>query len=231
MLMIVQSRPRSRWSAAAALVLFLVGAGLARAAMPAASASRWEPDIRAFEASDREQMPAPGGIVFIGSSSIRGWDVAKSFPGLPVINRGFGGSQIADSVEFADRIVIPYKPKTVVFYAGDNDINSGKTPQQVLRDYREFVAKVHGALPDGKIVFIAIKPSLRRWNLVGTMREANKLVREYSDSNAKLEFVDVDPPMLGSDGKPRPELFVEDGLHMTAEGYRVWTALVRPFLE
>jgi lysophospholipase L1-like esterase len=196
-----------------------------------AAESRWEPDIRAFEKKDRERKPLPGGIVFVGSSSIRGWDVGKSFPDLPVVNRGFGGSQIADSVEFAGRIVIPYKPKTVVFYAGDNDINAGKTPQQVLSDYREFVAKVHGPLPDAKIVFIAIKPSLRRWNLVSAMREANKLIREYSESDPKLEFVDVDPPMIGADGKPRPELFVEDGLHMTAEGYRIWTALVRPLLQ
>ena len=226
-------RPRQgRFSPAAIAAAISIAMAAACVADSASAAeSRWEPDIRAFEKKDRERMPPPGGIVFVGSSSIRGWDVGKSFPDLPVVNRGFGGSQIADSVEFAGRIVIPYKPKTVVFYAGDNDINAGKTPQQVLSDYREFVAKVHGPLPDAKIVFIAIKPSLRRWNLVSAMREANKLIREYSESNAKLEFVDVDPPMIGADGKPRPELFVEDGLHMTAEGYRIWTALVRPFLQ
>lgn len=226
-------RPRQgRFSPAAiAATISIAMAAACVADFASAAESRWEPDIRAFEKKDRERMPPPGGIVFVGSSSIRGWDVGKSFPDLPVVNRGFGGSQIADSVEFAGRIVIPHKPKTVVFYAGDNDINAGKTPQQVLSDYREFVAKVHGPLPDAKIVFIAIKPSLRRWNLVSAMREANKLIREYSESNAKLEFVDVDPPMIGADGKPRPELFVEDGLHMTAEGYRIWTALVRPLLQ
>jgi lysophospholipase L1-like esterase len=226
-------RPRQgRFSPAAiAATISIAMAAACVADFASAAESRWEPDIRAFEKKDRERKPPPGGIVFVGSSSIRGWDVARSFPGLPVINRGFGGSRIADSVEFAGRIVIPHKPKTVVFYAGDNDINAGKTPQQVLSDYREFVAKVHGPLPDAKIVFIAIKPSLRRWNLVSAMREANKLIREYSESNAKLEFVDVDPPMIGADGKPRPELFVEDGLHMTAEGYRIWTALVRPLLQ
>lgn len=229
--MLARFRPGRFQSGAAVAPLLILAAGLALAAMPATGSDRWEPDIRAFEARDREQMPPPGGIVFIGSSSIRGWDVAKSFPGLPVINRGFGGSQIADSVEFAGRIVIPYKPKSVVFYAGDNDIDAGKSPRQVLDDYREFVTKIHGALPDTKIIFIAIKPSLRRWNLVGTMREANQLVREYSRSDSKLAFVDVDPAMIGPDGKPRPELFVEDGLHMTAEGYRVWTELLRPFLQ
>ena len=226
-------RPRQgRFSPAAiAAAISIAMAAACVADFASAAESRWEPDIRAFEKKDRERKPPPGGIVFVGSSSIRGWDVGKSFPDLPVVNRGFGGSQIADSVEFAGRIVIPYKPKTVVLYAGDNDINAGKTPQQVLSDYREFVAKVHGPLPDAKIVFIAIKPSLRRWNLVSAMREANKLIREYSESNARLEFVDVDPPMIGADGKPRPEIFVEDGLHMTAEGYRIWTALVRPFLQ
>ncbi len=192
--------------------------------------NRWEPNIRKFEEQDRRQMPPAGGILFVGSSSIVGWDLDKCFPGLPVINRGFGGSQIADSVHFADRIILPYRPKVVVLYAGDNDVAHGKSPRQVLADYRQFVAKVRGALPDTRIVFIAIKPSIRRWHLVGQMREANRLIQSLTEQDERLVFVDVDGPMIGPDGKPRPELFKPDGLHLNAEGYELWSNLVLPHL-
>ncbi|MDZ7616517.1 MAG: SGNH/GDSL hydrolase family protein [Patescibacteria group bacterium] len=195
-----------------------------------AEESRWEPRIRAFEALDAEKMPPEGGIVFIGSSSIVGWDVEQSFPDLPVVNRGFGGSQIADSVLFAPRILLPYKPKTVVFYAGDNDIAAGKTPERVLADFREFVGVVHSALPNTRIVFIAIKPCMKRWALVDEVRKANRLVREVVATDERLVFVDIDAPSLGEDGKPRRELFKADQLHLNAEGYRLWTSLVRPHL-
>jgi lysophospholipase L1-like esterase len=192
--------------------------------------NRWEASIRAFEAQDKEHMPPAGGILFLGSSSIVGWKVEDCFPDLPVINRGFGGSQIADSVHFADRIVLPYRPRIIVFYAGDNDVAAGKSPQQVLGDYQRFVEKVHGSLPETRIVFIAIKPSLRRWHLVDKMREANRLIRAVSEKDDRLAFVDVDAPMIGDDGKPRQELFRPDGLHLNAEGYKLWSKLVRPQL-
>lgn len=195
-----------------------------------AGENRWEPKIQQFQARDREQMPPAGGILFIGSSSIVGWDLDRYFPDLPVINRGFGGSQIADSVHFAPRIVFPYKPKTVVLYAGDNDINAGKTPQQVLADFRQFVEVVHSALPKTKIVFIAIKPSIRRWHLIESIREANRLVQAVVAEDDRLVYVDIDAPSIGEDGKPRPELLKSDGLHLNADGYQLWSSLVRPHL-
>jgi len=218
---------------ALAAVLFAVGSGrLALAAEAgAAKENRWEPKIRQFEEQDQEQMPPAGGILFVGSSSIVGWKVDQCFPGLPVINRGFGGSQIADSVHFADRIVLPYRPKVIVLYAGDNDVASGKSPDRVLRDYRQFVAKVHAGLPETRIVFVAIKPSLRRWSLVDQMREANRLIRAATEKDQRLVYVDVDGPMIGDDGKPRAELFKSDGLHLNADGYKLWSALVLPHLK
>ncbi len=195
-----------------------------------AGENRWEPRIQQFEARDREQVPPVGGMLFIGSSSIVGWDLDRYFPDLPVINRGFGGSQIADSVHFAPRIVFPYKPKTIVLYAGDNDINAGKTPQQVLTDFRQFVEVVHSALPKTKIVFIAIKPSIRRWHLIGRIREANRLVQAVTAEDERLVYVDIDAPSIGEDGKPRPELLKSDGLHLNADGYQLWSSLVQPHL-
>jgi lysophospholipase L1-like esterase len=193
--------------------------------------SRWEDAIQKFEESDRQQPPPQDGILFIGSSSIRMWDVESSFPDLPVINRGFGGSEVADSVYFADRIVIPYRPRTIVFYAGDNDISRDKTPCRVYDDFREFVAIVHGALPETRIVFIAIKPSLARWKLVHRMRAANALIHVDCEEDPLLTYVDVEGPMLGGDGRPRPELFKEDGLHLNEAGYAIWNDLVRPYIK
>jgi lysophospholipase L1-like esterase len=203
----------------------------AEAAAAPAGPERWEEAIQAFEQADRANPPAKGQIVFVGSSSARRWPLEESFPGLDVLNRGFGGSQISDSLHYADRFLIPLEPRTIVFYAGDNDLAGGKSPQTVAQDYRAFAALIHDRLPQTKIVFIAIKPSIQRWNLVETMREANALIRAQIEADDRAVFVDVDAPMIGADGKPRPELFVEDGLHMTPEGYVLWASLVRPHLE
>jgi lysophospholipase L1-like esterase len=149
---------------------------------------------------------------------------------MPVLNRGFGGSEIPDAVSHADLLVIRHKPRTVIFYAGDNDIANGHSPQQVFDDYKAFVTKVRAALPETRIAFIGIKPSLQRWALIDKIRAANALVRTFAETDDHLGYIDVDGPMLGWDEKPRKELFVADGLHMTPKGYEVWTALVRPFL-
>lgn len=191
----------------------------------------WAAEIAKFVEADTTTPPAPGGIVFVGSSSIRLWDLQAAFTGLPVINRGFGGTQVADSVRHVDRLVLRHRPRAVVFYAGDNDLAAGRSPQQVLDDYRAFVQRVHAALPATRVAFIAIKPSLARWALVGKVREANALVRSLCDADDRLGFVDVDGPMLGWDARPRADLFVEDGLHLSPKGYALWTTLVRPFLE
>jgi lysophospholipase L1-like esterase len=225
------------------LFVALLFALLAPASRAAAAADDKKPDapkappfdaeIRAFEAADAKAPPAPGGVLFIGSSSIRLWkNVADDFPGVPVINRGFGGSQIRHSTMYADRIALPYKPKTIVFYAGDNDIAANRTPEQVLADFKAFVAKVHEPLPDTRIYFISIKPSIKRWNLIDHIREANRLVKEFADSSGgKIAYVDVFTPMLGSDGKPRAELLGPDGLHMTRKGYELWRDTIAPLLR
>jgi lysophospholipase L1-like esterase len=196
-----------------------------------AQADRWAKEMAAFEEQDRAAPAAPGGIVFVGSSSIRLWDLRKWFPGLPALNRGFGGSEIADSLRHVDLLVLKHKPRTVVFYAGDNDIAAGKTPRTVADDFRAFASKVHAALPKTRIVFIGIKPSLQRWAMVARVREANALIRQLCERDDRLGFADVDGPMLGWDEKPRQDLLVADGLHLSPKGYELWTTLVRPFLE
>jgi lysophospholipase L1-like esterase len=193
-----------------------------------AAADPWEKEIAAFEAQDAKSPPPKNAVLFVGSSSIRMWKLKESFPDIEVINRGFGGSQVADSVRYAKRIVIPHAPRVVVLYAGDNDLANGKSPERVLADFKEFVAVVSGALPQTKIVYIGIKPSIQRWKLIDKVREANRLIHDYiaEQMSDKRAFVDVEKPMLGEDGKPRADLLLDDGLHLSKKGYELWTKLV-----
>ncbi len=193
---------------------------------------KWESEIASFEAADKTNPPPKSAVLFVGGSSIRLWQtLAQDFPEHRVINRGFGGSHVADSVAFADRIIIPYKPKIIVLYAGDNDIADGKTPDQVLSDFKSFVVKIHKDLPTSRIAYVSIKPSLARWHLVDKIRTANQLIAEYSRANDNVVFIDIFTPMLDDEGKPRKELFVSDGLHLNAKGYELWTSVIKPHLS
>ena len=191
-------------------------------------ASRWERTIEAFERQDAQSPPPKHAIVFVGSSSIRFWNLKKSFPGLEVINRGFGGSELADSVYYAPRIVVKYQPRIVVLYAGDNDIGAGKTPERVFADFKDFVRAVHAPLPGTKIVYLSIKPSILRWKIVDRMRKANSFIEDYCKHGDGLVYLDVATPLLGPDGKPRPELFQRDGLHLNEKGYAVGPYCLAP---
>jgi len=191
---------------------------------PVAGPARWEAEIAKLERA--ETSPSPGGVVFVGSSSIRGWNLTKSFPDRNYVNHGFGGSQLADAVYYVDRLVTPLAPKVVVVYAGDNDLASGKSPEQVADDYRQFVARVHASTPTARIVYIAIKPSLKRWSLVDKIRQANQLIVARVARDSRLSFVDVFTPMLDGEGQPRGELLADDKLHLSPAGYALWTELV-----
>ncbi|WP_115512475.1 MULTISPECIES: SGNH/GDSL hydrolase family protein [Xanthomonas] len=196
------------------------------------SNAAWEDDMQRFAASDARQQPPKHGIVFVGSSSIRFWDtLAQDFPGKPVINRGFGGSEVRDSTWYADRIVIPYAPRQVLLYAGDNDLNSGRTPEQVRDDVVAFVARIRRDLPDTRISYLSIKPSPSRAQLLPSVIAANRLIKNALAPLPRVDFVDVYTPMLDANGKPRPALFREDMLHMTADGYALWRKAVAPVLE
>jgi lysophospholipase L1-like esterase len=193
--------------------------------------AKWEKEITAFEKQDKEKMPAEGGILFVGSSTIRFWDLKKSFPDLEAINRGFGGSQLADSVHFAPRIVLKYKPRIVVLYAGDNDLAARKTPEQVAADFREFAALVSKELPATKIIFLSIKPSVARWKIWDQAQKANGLVEASCKEDPRRIYVDDSQIILGPDSKPQADLFRADGLHLNAKGYELMAKTVRPYLK
>ena len=192
--------------------------------------ARFAAEIQNFARWDAKNSPPANPVIFVGSSSIRFWNTAQRFPGIPIVNRGFGGAHISDVNHFLEETVTRYEPEIVVFYAGDNDIGAGKSKEAVVEDYKDFVEGVWVGTPRAQIVFIPIKPSLARWQLWPQMDSANHLIREFSEEDVRLHYVDLATPMLGDDGRPRPELFISDGLHMTAQGYDVWTGPLVEYL-
>jgi len=192
----------------------------------------FENEIAQFEAADKVTPPPKNSVVFVGSSSIRVWpNLQADFPGVDVVQRGFGGSMLDEVDHYAPRIVLPYCPRLIVLYAGDNDLAEGKTPEQILSDFKTFVSLVRGPMPKTRIVFVSIKPSTARVTLLDKMRETNALVRQYIAADSSLTYIDVFTPMLGPTGLPRGELFQSDGLHMNAQGYAIWRDLLQPVVS
>jgi lysophospholipase L1-like esterase len=192
---------------------------------------RFESQIAAYEAQDKENPPPKGQILFTGASTIRRWTtLAQDFPEHKVINRGFGGSQIADATHFAERIIFPYQPRAIFIRSGGNDLNAGKSVEQVFDDYQAFVEKVHGKLPSTTIYFISASPSIARWKQHEQEKELNELVKKYTAKMPNLKYVETYDMVLGADGQPRADLFVEDKLHFNAEGNRLLAERVRAYL-
>jgi lysophospholipase L1-like esterase len=192
---------------------------------------QWEKEIAAFEAADRNQAPPKGGILFIGSSTIRLWKtLAQDFPDHKVINRGFGGSEIADSTHFAERVIFPYEPKQVFLRAGGNDIHNGRLPEEVAADFAEFVQVVHSRLPKTEVVYIAVSPAPSRWGENDKYRALNKRIRKIALHSPRVTYIDSYDMSLTSEGRARPDLFVADQLHFNAEGYKLLAERVRPYL-
>ena len=230
-------------SFAAALAAFIPPTRAAEPAAPPAPATRpasrpaghnfakWEKEISAYEAKDKTAMPEKGGAVFTGSSTIGRWKtLSQDFPGVNVINRGFGGSEIVDATHFADRIIVPYAPKQVFLRAGGNDIHAGKSAEQVFKDFQDFATTVREKLPDAEIVFISLSPAPSRWAERDENKKLNDMVKQYCADGKNLKYVETYDMTLTPDGKAREELFVADRLHFNAEGYKLLTERVKPFL-
>jgi len=193
----------------------------------------WRRAIRRFEKSDQAEPPKPGVIVFTGSSSINFWkSLVHDMEPLNVINRGFGGSQMAHVTYYAKKIVLPYSPSAVVVYAGENDLTWpwSKTPETILHDFQEFVELVLAQLPTTWIYFLSVKPTPRGWSLREKHLRTNQLIEDFCRTQPQAYFVDVSTPMLDSNGKPRRDLFNWDGLHPSPACYALWRSILLPIL-
>lgn len=191
---------------------------------------RFQESIEAFIAWDRRNSFPEDAILFVGSSSVRLWSTAIAFPGKPIINRGFGGSELSDIVHFYEHVIRPYSPIKIFLYAGDNDIENGKSADQVFDDYKELVALLRVDLPDSELIFISIKPSKIRWEKWPIMVDANRMVRDFAAMHSNLDYADLATPLLDSDGVPK-DVYENDGLHLNEEGYLLWQEAIAPFLD
>jgi len=225
---------RSLATVAFLLWLFL---GLPLLYRPALSAetthdfAKWEPEIKAFEAMDKTNRPPRNALLFIGSSTVRLWKtLAEDFPAHSILNRGFGGSEILDATHFADRIISPYRPRMIFLRAGGNDIHAGKSPEQVFADFEEFAQAVQAKLPRTQVVYISGFPSIARLEQADRERKLNEMIAAYAQKNPRVRYVDAWDIPLGADGKPKPELFQNDKLHLNEAGYELLAERVRPFL-
>ena len=195
---------------------------------PSPAYARWQSSLDAFALNDKQQRPASDGVLFVGSSTIRMWpDLSQDFRQVPVLlNRGFGGSTMRDCNALVRELVIQYKPRHVMVYAGDNDLAEGRTPNGVLRSFANFVRSVRAELPDTRISYISIKPSPLRLALLPQIRETNALLARYVQTVPNTRYIDIFNPMLTADGLPRPELFQADRLHLNEAGYRLWQSVI-----
>jgi len=192
---------------------------------------RWENTIQAFETADSENPPPKNAILFVGSSSIVYWrTLSEDMVPLNVINRGFGGSQMHELNMYRDRIVTKYQPKAVVVYEGDNDVAAGKSVDEIIPEYVSFIEHLNESLDKVDIYLIAVKPSIARATMWETMQAVNEQLFELSKQHENVHYFDIASPMLQSTGEVKDDIFVEDGLHMNAAGYEIWTNVIRPVL-
>lgn len=193
---------------------------------------RFEKEILAFEKQDSINGIPKDEILFVGSSSIRMWkSLTEDMSPYPVLNRGFGGSTIPEVLAYGERIVYKYNPRLIFFYCGENDINDGTSPLKVFRNFKEFAGDVNERLPNTKIVFISMKPSMRRWSKFEKTEKGNQMIKSFCSSIPNLDYVDVGEVMLTETGIPDTSIFIQDSLHMNAAGYERWTTLIRPLVE
>jgi lysophospholipase L1-like esterase len=191
----------------------------------------WD-EIQAFKQQDAAQMPPRQAILFVGSSSFRMWEnMQEMFPEQQIINRGFGGSNLLDLQHYLADVVFPYDLKQIVIYSGENDIASDTVnSQDVLQRFDVVFNSIRQVLPAVPITFVSIKPSPSRRKYMPVMQEANALIQNYLQTKPNASYVDVYQPMLTQDGRPRPDIFIADSLHMNQNGYRIWQKAIEPLL-
>lgn len=191
----------------------------------------YEPEVKALE---RDLPNAPNGDdppVFYGSSSFRLWTTLAEDFDPHVLNLAFGGSTLEACAHFFDRLVTPVHPRSILIYAGDNDLGDGRSVDDVFSFYRSLARKVAALSPSRPFGFVSVKPSPARFYINDRIRLFNDVVRADIEARPSGYYVDVYSAMLTDSAGPRPEFFLDDGLHLNREGYRLWGRLLQPFRD
>ena len=171
-------------------------------------------------------------ILFTGSSSIRLWkNLDASFPNHNVLNMGFGGSEMADLLYYTDKLIIPFNPKQIFIYEGDNDLSLGRSPAQIIASADSIVSLIKKYLPHAEVIFISPKPSLQRWPLKEKYEDYNKQLKHWVSKKRNVRFADVWTPMLDNNGTVMQDIFIADGLHLNEKGYSIWTSALKKYLS
>lgn len=214
-------------------IAILLLSSLAHAATTRPATRPFAAQIAAYERQDEITPPPTGATLFVGSSTFAMWGkkLPEDFKPMVAINRGFGGSTTADVLYYMDRIVLPYKPKVIVMYCGENDIAGRKKAEDVLENFKVFVSRAQAALPDVKIYYVSMKPSPSRAKWWDETKKGNQLIRDYTATAKNVSYIDTTRVMLMADGKPDPDLFIKDMLHMNRKGYEKWIPVIREALE
>ena len=190
------------------------------------------PEIKTFETKDSLSMPPEGQVLLVGSSTFRFWfTFQQDLKDFPVINRGFGGSQMSDLNFYFDRIVAKYKPKMILVYEGDNDLNAGENPDSVIREFKQFVQMAKAKLPKTKVAFCSIRPSLARVAILDKQRTVNQAINQFSKHHKRVYFVDIQKDFYLPNGEMMTDIFVADKLHLNKKGYEIWANATRKFLH
>jgi lysophospholipase L1-like esterase len=190
-------------------------------------------EIQSFKKSDSASFPPANATLFVGSSSFTNWkDVQDYFPAHSIINRGFGGSSLTDLIRYSGDIIFPYQPKQVVIYCGENDIAAADsvTGEMVFNRFKVLFHQIRKKMPRVPVSYISMKPSPSRWTMRNQMMDGNNRIRKYMKGKKNTSFINVWEHMLGTDHKPRKEIFLEDQLHMNAQGYTIWKNIIEPYL-
>jgi hypothetical protein len=214
------------------LLLLVLATTTTLAQTPAAPAeSRFEKQVRAYEAADQANPPPKGAILLAGDSQFFRWKTFREdLPGYTLVNRGIDSFQTSDLIQFTDRLVLPHRPRLIVLHVGGNDVHNGKSPDRVLADFKTFVAQVHAVLPQVPIYFSSITPGPGRWDEAPQRKATNQLIKEYIATQPDLTFIDLWDAMLTPDGKPREDIWVEDRVHPNHTGYLIRVGIMRPLL-
>ncbi|WP_159523063.1 GDSL-type esterase/lipase family protein [Sunxiuqinia indica] len=193
---------------------------------------KWGESIAKYEKKDSVSMPEPGGILMLGSSSFTIWqDVGDYFPGKNMVNRGFGGSEMSDVLFFKERLILPYQPKQIILYEGENDIAAGEKPDSIFAELLQLVEWTRVQIPGVQISLVSMKPSPKRWELKETMLVMNRKLKQFAAENEDIDFINIWDPLLEPDGVPENENYREDLLHLNAKGYKIWQKAMSPYLK